>query len=122
MGLLHPKRHPENGYRLYQPRDIKRLLFIRQAKHLGFTLHEIASITHDADRKHSPCPRVRKILERRIDDNRQQLSDLLGLQNRMEHALSQWRDMPDGVPDGESVCYLIESFDAGAETPEVQHP
>jgi hypothetical protein len=28
----------------------------------------------------------------------------------MEQALTQWSDMPDGVPDGHSVCHLIESF------------
>ncbi|HHJ13177.1 MAG TPA: MerR family transcriptional regulator [Gammaproteobacteria bacterium] len=115
MGLLRPARNPDNGYRLFQPRDAKRLAFIRQAKQLGFTLSEIASITHDAERKHSPCPQVRTILERRIAENRRKLDELIALQARMEQALKQWRDLPDGVPDGESVCYLIESFDP--ETP-----
>ncbi|NCF38163.1 MAG: MerR family transcriptional regulator, partial [Gammaproteobacteria bacterium] len=26
-------------------------------------------------------------------------------------ALKKWEGMPDGVPDGHSVCHLIESFD-----------
>lgn len=115
-GLLHPSRNPANGYRLYQLHDAKRLQFIRQAKRLGFTLNEIAGITHDADHKHSPCPRVRKILEQRIDDNRRQLNELMALQTRMEQALNQWEALPDGIPDGESVCYLIESFDPEASS------
>ncbi len=45
----------------------------------------------------------------RIDENRRKLQELMQLQERMEHALEQWRTMPDGVPDGHSVCHLIES-------------
>lgn len=111
LGLLEPIRHPQNGYRLYRRRDINRLLFIRRAKRLGFTLSEIGGITQDADKKKSPCPTVRQILERRIAENRRQLNEMIALQERMELALKQWSGMPDGVPDGHSVCYLIESFD-----------
>lgn len=35
LGLLRPKRNPDNGYRLYQPREIIWLRFIQQAKRLG---------------------------------------------------------------------------------------
>jgi len=109
MGLLKPERNPENGYRQYQPSEVSWLRFIRQAKALGYTLHEIQSIMQDRDEGHSPCPRVREILQRRIVENREHLKELLDLQDRMEKALLDWADMPDGNPDGQSVCYLIES-------------
>jgi hypothetical protein len=63
----------------------------------------------DRDEGHSPCPRVREILQRRIVENREHLKELLDLQERMEKALLNWADMPDGAPDGQSVCHLIES-------------
>ena len=110
MGLLRPERNPGNGYRLYEYREVGWLRFIRQAKRLGYTLKEIREIMHDADQDKSPCPRVREILLRHIDENRRQLEELVALQTRMEQALEQWADMPDGVPDGHSVCHLIESF------------
>jgi len=110
MGLLLPERDPDNGYRLYEPREVNWLRFIRQAKQLGYTLSEIKAIMHDANRNQSPCPRVREILQRRIEENRQQLEVLMALQARMEKALADWSEMPDGVPDGHSVCHLIESF------------
>lgn len=110
MGLLRPERNPANGYHLYKPREINWLRFIRQAKCLGYTLNEIREIMHDSDQAKSPCPRVREILLLRIDENRRHLEELLALQTRMEQALAQWADMPDGVPDGHSVCHLIESF------------
>lgn len=110
MGLLRPERNPDNGYRLYERREIDWLRFIRQAKRLGYTLNEIKAIMHDANQGQSPCPRVREILQSRIEENRAQLEALLSLQSRMESALNQWSHMPNGVPDGHSVCHLIEEF------------
>ena len=115
MGLLQPERNPDNGYHLYKPRDIDGLRFIRQAKRLGYTLNEIKVIVHDADKGKSPCPRVRKILQRHIVENRRHLEELMALQTRMENALLDWADKPDGVPDGHSVCHLIESFYANVD-------
>lgn len=109
MGLLRPERNPENGYRLYQDSEIAWLRFVRQAKNLGYTLKEIKEIMHDADDNKSPCPRVREILMKRIVDNRKQLEELMDLQTRMEQALKKWSKMKDGIPDGHSVCRLIES-------------
>ncbi len=110
LGLLRPARNPDNGYRLYKQREVSWLRFIRQAKCLGYTLSEIREIMHNSDQEKSPCPQVREILLRRIAENRQQLEELMALQTRMELALEQWSGMPDGVPDGHSVCHLIESF------------
>ena len=108
-GLLRPKRNPDNGYRLYRLSEISWLRFVRQAKNLGYTLNEIKEIMHDVDDDNSPCPRVREILMKRIDENREHLDELVALQNRMEQALKQWKKMPDGIPDGHSVCHLIET-------------
>ena len=116
MGLLRPERHPDNGYRLYDGPEIPWLIFVQKAKRLGYTLKEIKQIMHDADDAVSPCPRVRDILQRRIVENRQHLDELMALQVRMEQALVQWEHMPDGVPDGTSVCHLIESVMVPSDT------
>ena len=33
------------------------------------------------------------------------------LRDRMRAATRQWRKMPDGAPDGHSICRLIEHWD-----------
>ncbi|MDH3669993.1 MAG: MerR family transcriptional regulator [Gammaproteobacteria bacterium] len=109
IGLLSPARHPDNGYKLFSRSDISRLSFIRQAQSLGCTLEEIAQILDTSAQGKSPCRRVRDILQRHVEENRQKLEELLQLQNRMEDALRQWDKMPDRVPDRESICHLIES-------------
>lgn len=111
IGLLKPKRHPENSYKLFSEADLKYLRFIRKAQELGYTLSEIGEILQHAVDDESPCQTVRAILRQRIDDNRKKVEELLRLQNRMEEALAQWNDMPDGVPDGHTICALIDSTD-----------
>lgn len=111
IGLLKPERHVENGYRLFSSTDIKRLKFILRAKGLGFTLSEISKILQHSENHDSPCPLVRDLITRRIKENRERLDALAYLQIRMEKALSQWETMPDGIPDGHSVCHLIEAMD-----------
>lgn len=115
IGLIQPAAQQENGYRLFQPKDASRLRFIRMAKHLGFTLNEIRQITRHADKGASPCEDVRKIIQHRIGENRAKIAEMIELQNRMEQALEQWTLMPDGVPDGHSVCHLIESVESNED-------
>ncbi len=112
IGLLHPQRNPSNGYRLFSRVDIKRLRFILRAKLLGFTLTEIRHIFSDTEHTHSPCPVVREILNRRICENKKTIDELILLQQRMEQAQRQWHQIPDGIPDDEILCPLIESIAA----------
>ncbi len=110
IGLLHPTRDPVNGYRLFSDVDSHRLRFIARAKQIGFTLSEIQQVFADAEQSNSPCPRVREILQRRIIENRQRIEALTALQLRMEQTQQEWLDISDGIPDGKSICRLIEAI------------
>ncbi len=111
IGLLKPTRNAQNGYRIFSAEDMKRLKFILRAKGLGFTLSEIGQILEHTKIHDSPCPLVRDLIARRIKENREKLDAMACLQIRMEKALAQWKEMPDGIPDGHSVCHLIEAMD-----------
>jgi len=110
VGLIRPSRRRDNGYRLFDRSEVARLGFIRAAKHLGFTLNEIRRIITRADSARSPRPDVRALMRERIASNRARLDATLAEQARMEAALAAWEEMPDRLPDGDSVCHLIESF------------
>jgi len=116
IGLLKPQKNRKNGYKLYDAADVAKLVFIRKAKNLGYTLKEIEEIISHAHDGKSPCPLVRRIIENRIEEHRRRLDDMLALQSRMEKAVKQWQHMPDGIPDGHSVCVLIEAFTQDPET------
>ncbi len=112
IGLITPQARSSNGYKQFAEQDVRRLHFIRQAQHLGFTLTEIRRILHQAGEGDSPCPQVREIIARRIDETRRQVKQLVTLQKRMEDALAHWENLPDQRPTGHSVCHLIESVTA----------
>jgi DNA-binding transcriptional MerR regulator len=109
IGLLKPLRNKQNGYKMYQVSDTTRLRFIIAAKDLGFTLTEISEILSEAKHGNSPCPMVREIVKMRIDENKKKIRELKNLQKKMESSLEAWTKMQDSMPDGDSVCHLIES-------------
>lgn len=110
-GLLRPDRNPDNGYHHYTDGDLQRLRFARKARQLGFSLSQISAILGEADEHQSPCPLVRELFEQRLAAVEQELADLTRLRDRMHQALSTWQSMPDGVPDGHTICRLIEHWD-----------
>lgn len=111
VGLLTPTRRRENGYREFSEADVRRLLFIRRAQRLGFTLAEIAEIISTSSRGQTPCPLVRDIIERHVVDSEHELRALVALRGTMQRALAQWQHMPDRLPNGDTICHLIESVD-----------
>lgn len=108
-GLLVPRRDPKSGYHSFDEADVHTLGFIRRAKALGFTLAEIETVLKTSRRRESPCPMVRDIVRRRLDEFRLQLDELDETCRRMGRALARWKRMPDSVPTGSEICRLIES-------------
>lgn len=109
-GLLVPTRDASNGYSCYSSSDLTRLQFIRKARLLGFGLADIGNIFTKSNSGQSPCPQVRQIMAKRLAENRLKLQGLEELQARMERATAQWMHMPDGMPNGNAVCHLIEKI------------
>lgn len=109
IGLLKPSRNSQNNYQIYQPSDAVRVRFIQAAKNLGFSLAEVADILDEAKHGKSPCPLVREIIVRRIEENHRKIKEMQKLQEKMENALCDWKQMKNAMPNGDSVCHLIES-------------
>lgn len=107
-GLLKPNRDVHNNYRLYVRGELTKLIFIRRAKTLGYTLSEIKKIIQASMNKKSPCPMVREIISNRIKENKNHMDEVIALQKRMESAVRVWKQMPDAIPTGDSICHLIE--------------
>lgn len=110
IGLLKPSRNKTNNYKVYQPADVTLLRFIKNAKELGFTLQEISKILNEAGKGNSPCPLVREIIEKHIIENHRKIKQMRERQNKMEKARESWTTMKNALPNGHSVCHLIESI------------
>ena len=114
-GLLEPARDPHNNYQLFDEGALGRLRFILRARTLGFSLKEIRDIVAHADQGDSPCPLVRDMLSARLPEVQARIRELQSLAERMEQALTAWSTMPDGSPDGHTICQLIEHWNEGAD-------
>lgn len=111
LGLLRPGCNL-NGYKAYDHADAERVRFIRRAQNLSFTLKKIGQIfdAGGGDGK-SPCrAAVSEIIRHRMKENTEELDKLTRQQMGMEKALAGWSKMPNQIPDGKSVCHLIESL------------
>ena len=115
IGLLKPGRNTQNNYKVYQPSDAVRVRFIKAAGGLGFSLSEIADILGEAKHGNSPCPMVREIIVRRIEENERKIKAMQKLQRKMKKSLKDWSKMENSMPNGDSVCHLIESVGENAK-------
>lgn len=72
--LLAPAGRLASGYRRYGDHELRRLLFIRRAKALGFTLEDIRELLSLSDQR--SVPRIKKAAEARLADIERRLSEL----------------------------------------------
>jgi MerR family transcriptional regulator, copper efflux regulator len=84
-GLLTPERRSASGYRLYPQSAEKRLLFIRRAQRLGFSLNDIRLLL-DSDGK-SRGENLMGIAEQRFLDIERRLTEMLVLRHELEFFL-----------------------------------
>lgn len=110
-GLIHAQRNPQNGYQEFDLEALRRVRFIYQARELGFSLKQIAEIFEQSDSGDSPCPLVRDLLTQKVPEIKQQIAQLESHLRKIETALSTWETMADGIPNGHSICCLIEEWE-----------
>lgn len=111
-GLIMADRDPNNGYQIYNENAYKRIQFIQQARTLGFSLKQIDDIFLQADSGDSPCPMVRELLMQKVPETKAKIAALQAHLKTIEEALATWDQMPNGTPDGHSICCLIEDWEA----------
>ena len=110
--ILKPGKNKANGYREYSEKDYNRLRFVLSARQLGFSVEDIQEILNHADKKKSPCPTVRRLIDQRLHETERQLRETLKLRDRMQQAVLEWSQKPDKAPTGHMLCHLIEEFTA----------
>ena len=86
VGLLKEPSKPPSGYRKYTGEDLERLLFIRRAKNLGFSLADIGGLLSLPSSPES-CTSACSVAERHLQDVRQRIQELTTLQRQLEQML-----------------------------------
>ena len=102
-GLLAEPNKPLGGIRHYEQADVARVLFIKAAQRIGFSLDEIAQLLNLDDGMH--CSEAREIAEHKLEMVREKLADL----QRIEAALAQLVGRCE-ASRGKVSCPLIDAL------------
>ena len=108
LRLLPEPQRKQSGYRLYFQHDLKRLLFVRQAKSLGFSLDEIGEILRMRESGHCPCDQVVTIGERHLRAVEQRIRNLAEFRDDLSQAVRQWKKSGQQALSANAICVLIE--------------
>lgn len=84
--LLSPAGRLASGYRRYGSHELKRLLFIRRAKALGFTLADIRELLSLSDQR--SVPRIKKAAEARLADIERRLAELRRVRDALKELVT----------------------------------
>jgi DNA-binding transcriptional MerR regulator len=111
-GLIEPAGKSPVGYRLYDTDSARRLRFIKQAQHCGFTLAEIRELLVLRARDAACCGDVRK----RAIEKKRQLEGKIRSMRAMSKALD--RLIADCVDETQPVeeCAILAAFERPATT------
>ncbi|HVB67100.1 MAG TPA: MerR family transcriptional regulator [Acetobacteraceae bacterium] len=101
-GVLCPPVRSANTYRLYGAEAITLLRFVRRAKELGFSLHEVRQLI-GASRDEPPCTLCRQVIARHLTQVEGELDRLRSLQDRLRRLLRS--PLPEAAG---GICPLIE--------------
>ncbi|WP_271412240.1 MerR family DNA-binding protein [Pseudomonas sp. Q1-7] len=104
QGLLEQPIKALGGQRRYAPDHVKRLLFIKRAQALGFTLAEIRGLLQLADG--SCCPEVRSLAVRKV----QFIEAKLAVLTAMHQALNELIHECD-ANTSDTRCPIIDLLD-----------
>ncbi len=106
-GLLAPAERTESGYRLFTDDDVETLSFIRRGRRLGLSLEAIAEVLA-LSRTGAPCDRTRTLLNERVNEIDDTISDLQQLRATIVAA-----QQADCSQAGATRCAMIESAATG---------
>jgi MerR family transcriptional regulator, mercuric resistance operon regulatory protein len=109
--LMPPPARTPGGHRSYGDEHVRRLMFIRRARELGFGIEEIRALLALAAPGRVSCAKVRKIAEARLAEVRAKLADL----SKLEHILAGTVSKCSGEPA--PPCPVLDMLDAGASVP-----
>lgn len=109
-GLLRDPLRTDGGYRQYSQEDFKRLVFISNAKELGFSLAEIKELLAIADGDIIECSHVRKIAESKLNYISNQMKYLKRLKKALTRLVTECQQAKTIKH-----CPIIETLSQGAK-------
>ena len=103
-GVLPPPARQENGRRVYDAADVRRLGFIRHARDLGFDLQSVQILLALQEQPEASCADASRIAQAQLDEVERRIARLQSLQLELSRMVTECRK---GVV---AECRVIEAL------------
>lgn len=100
-GLIEQPQKPNQGYRRYPEETLAKIMFIKRAQHLGFTLAEIGVLI---ELSAGPCNKIQHLAENKLHIVQAKIKDLQSLEKSLKHLVSSCQS------NQSSSCPIIDSL------------
>ena len=101
----------QNNYRAYPVSTVGRVLLVRRALALGFTLGELARILAERDRGGAPCESVKALAEEKLGALETRLQELAALRDELKGIIAVWGDALTKNAEQGKPSRLLEMLD-----------
>lgn len=82
-GLMHEPPRTAGGHRLYREEHLRRLVFVRRSRQLGFSMEEVRALLDLVDGGKYTCREVQTLTLEHAADVRRKISDLRRLERTL---------------------------------------
>jgi DNA-binding transcriptional MerR regulator len=120
-GVLAAPRRSANGYREYPAEALARVLLVRRALSVGFTLDELAHLLRARERGRAPCREVRALAARKLAGVEERLRELAAVREELRAALADWDSRLAKTEEG-GRARLLESLATSESPPSGNNP
>jgi DNA-binding transcriptional MerR regulator len=106
VGVLPQASRTNSGYRIYPADAVERVLVVRRALRIGFTLAELAEVLKARDAGGAPCRRVYKMAQKKLEDLTADIAALRHTQHEMKQVMADWQHRMRQTTPGERANLL----------------
>lgn len=107
IGIMPAPTRSASGYRMYSPDHLKRLMFVRRGRELGFGIDELRDLLRLVDGHAYTCAQIHELTLQHVVSVRRKIADLRQLQRVLDDMAAQCGG--DQIPE----CPIIDAlFDA----------
>lgn len=107
IGIMPAPTRSASGYRMYSPDHLKRLMFVRRGRELGFGIDELRDLLRLVDGHTYTCAQIHELTLQHVVSVRRKIADLRRLQRVLDDMAAQCSG--DQIPE----CPIIDTlFDA----------
>lgn len=100
-GLIDGPPRNKSGYRLYSRGAVRRLLFVKKSRELGFSLREVAQLIKFAEQQKPGCDAVKRQLQGQFEEVNEEFDRLTWRRDKLKRLL-------EGCENPSAGCTLYE--------------